>query len=125
MEEVHVWAELQLQPACLLPFLSPPSRARPKSDAELFHQKEKIGRRETKRGRTVNRAIWATAHGPPPPLPAWEAKTKRKKSIFPPPTLTQVRFSSLNFKIGQTTSLDFSNHAFYLPRAVLKAVLLQ
>jgi hypothetical protein len=47
-----------------------------------------------------------------------------KKSIFPP-TLTQVRFSSLNFKTGQTTFLNFSNRAFYLPRAVLKAVLLQ
>jgi hypothetical protein len=49
----------------------------------------------------------------------------RKKSTFPPPIFTKVRFSSLNFKTGQTTSLNFSNRAFYLPGAVLKAVLLQ
>jgi hypothetical protein len=48
-----------------------------------------------------------------------------KKSIFSPSTLTKVHFSSLNFKTGQITSLNFSNRAFYLPRTVLKAVLLQ
>jgi hypothetical protein len=34
----------------------------------------------------------------------------------------KVYFSSPNFKTGQTISLNFSNRAFYLPRAVLKAV---
>jgi hypothetical protein len=48
-----------------------------------------------------------------------------KKSTFPPPTFTKVRFSSLNSKTGQITSLNFSNRAFYLPGAVSKAVLLQ
>jgi hypothetical protein len=48
----------------------------------------------------------------------------RKKSIFPPPTFTKVRFSSLNSKTEQITSLNFSNRAFYLPGAVSKAVLL-
>jgi hypothetical protein len=50
---------------------------------------------------------------------------KRKKSTFPPPTFTKVRFSFLNSKTGQITSLNFSNRAFYLPGAVSKAVLLQ
>jgi len=49
----------------------------------------------------------------------------RKKYIFSPPTFMKIRFSSLNSKIGQTISLNFFNRAFYLPRAVLKAVLLQ
>jgi hypothetical protein len=49
----------------------------------------------------------------------------RKKSTFPPSTFTKVRFSSLNSKTGQITSLNFSNRAFYLPGAVSKAVLLQ
>jgi hypothetical protein len=48
-----------------------------------------------------------------------------EKVHFSPPTLTKVHFSSINFKIGQTTSLNFSNRAFYLPRVVLKAVLIQ
>jgi hypothetical protein len=57
-------------------------------------------------------------------LGSWAGLTVqiRKKSTFPPPTFPKVRFSSLNFKIGQTTSLNFSNRAFYLPGAVLKAV---
>jgi hypothetical protein len=45
-----------------------------------------------------------------------------KKSTFPPPTFAKVHFSSLNSKTGQTTSLNFSNRAFYLPGAVLKTV---
>jgi hypothetical protein len=49
---------------------------------------------------------------------------KRKKSIFLRSTFIEVRFSSLNFKTGQTISLNFLNCVFYLPRAVLKAVLL-
>jgi hypothetical protein len=52
-------------------------------------------------------------------------ETTRKKSTFPPLTFTKVRFSSLISKIGQITSLNFSNRAFYLPGAVSKAVLLQ
>jgi hypothetical protein len=56
----------------------------------------------------------------------WKAKVtavKRqwKKFTFSPPTLPKVHFSFLNFKIGQITSLNFSNRVFYLPRAVLKA----
>jgi len=47
---------------------------------------------------------------------------KKKKSTFSLPTLTKVRFFSLYFKTRQTTSLDFSNHAFYLPETVSKAV---
>jgi hypothetical protein len=48
-----------------------------------------------------------------------------EKVYFSSPTLTKVRFSSLNLKTGQTTSFNFSNSAFYLPHAVLKAGLLQ
>jgi hypothetical protein len=48
-----------------------------------------------------------------------------KKSTFSPPTFTKVYFFSLNSKTEQTTSLNFSNRAFYLPETVLKAVLLQ
>ena len=46
----------------------------------------------------------------------------RQKSILPPPTITKVWFSSYNYKTGYFTSLNFSNRAFYLPRAVLKTV---
>ena len=49
-------------------------------------------------------------------------KIKRPKSILPPPTITKIWFSSYNYKTGYFTSLNFSNRAFYLPRAVLKAV---
>jgi hypothetical protein len=49
--------------------------------------------------------------------------TERKKSTFPLPTFTKIRFSSVNSKTRQTTSLNFSNRAFYLPGVVLKAVL--
>ena len=45
-----------------------------------------------------------------------------QKSILPPPTITKVWFSSYNYKTGYFTSLNFSNRAFYLPRAVLKTV---
>jgi hypothetical protein len=55
----------------------------------------------------------------------WSGAISWKKSNFPPPTFMKVRFSSLNFKTGQITSLNFSNRAFYLPGAVSKAVLLQ
>jgi hypothetical protein len=48
-----------------------------------------------------------------------------EKVTFPPSLFTKVRFSSLNSKTGQTTSLNFSNRTFYLTGAVLKAVLLQ
>jgi hypothetical protein len=34
-------------------------------------------------------------------------KKKGKKSTFPSSTFTKVRFSSLNSKIGQITSLNF------------------
>jgi hypothetical protein len=47
----------------------------------------------------------------------------QKKSTFPSLTFTKVCFFSLNSKIRQTISLNFSNRAFYLPEAVLKAVL--
>jgi hypothetical protein len=43
-----------------------------------------------------------------------------EKVYFSTSTLTQVNFSSLNFKTEQTISLNFSNRAFYLPQAVLK-----
>jgi hypothetical protein len=55
---------------------------------------------------------------------SWRPVNKRKKTTFPPPIFTKIHFSSLNSKIGKTTSLSFSNRAFYLTRAVLKAVLL-
>ena len=44
----------------------------------------------------------------------------RKKSVLPPPTITKVWFSSRNYETGYFTCLNFSNRAFYLPRAVLK-----
>jgi hypothetical protein len=47
-----------------------------------------------------------------------------EKVYFFSPT-SKVRFFSLNLKTGQTTFLNFSNSAFYLPRAVLKEGLLQ
>jgi hypothetical protein len=49
----------------------------------------------------------------------YACKTRRKKSVFPPSTFAKVRFSSLNSKIGQTTSFNFWNHAFYLPDPVI------
>ena len=45
-----------------------------------------------------------------------------QKYILPPPTITKVWFFSYNYKTGYFTSLNFSNRAFYLPRAVLKTV---
>jgi hypothetical protein len=51
-----------------------------------------------------------------------QINNKWKKSNFPPPTFVKVCFSSINFKTGQITSLNFSNRAFYLPGTVLKAV---
>jgi hypothetical protein len=48
-----------------------------------------------------------------------------KKSTFPPPTFAKVRIFFLNSRTGQTISLNFSNRAFYLPGAVLKAGLPQ
>jgi hypothetical protein len=58
--------------------------------------------------------------------PSMDAKILEKEKVyFSSPNLTKVHFSFLNFKTGQTTSLNFLNRAFYLPRAVLKAVLLQ
>ena len=47
---------------------------------------------------------------------------RSQKSILPPPTITKVWFSSYNYKTGYFTSLNFSNRAFYLPRAVFKTV---
>jgi hypothetical protein len=60
-------------------------------------------------------------HGGPDRLPFSSFLQKKEKSTFSPPTFAKVRFSSINFKTGQTTSLSFSNRAFYLPGAVLKA----
>jgi hypothetical protein len=61
------------------------------------------------------------------PIPRSSSKSecKGKKVYFSSPTFTKFRFSSLNSKTGQITSLNFSNRAFYLPGAVSKAVLLQ
>ena len=60
------------------------------------------------------------------PLPSsasfFEHLSVRQKSILSPPTITKVWFSSYNYKTGYFTSLNFSNRAFYLPRAVLKTV---
>jgi hypothetical protein len=49
----------------------------------------------------------------------------REKIYFSSPNSHSSLFFLINFKTGQTTSLNFSNRAFYLPRAVSKAVLLQ
>jgi len=61
-----------------------------------------------------------------PTQPKAQAKAaallERQKSILPPPTIIKVWFSSYNYKTGYFTSLNFSNRAFYLPRAVLKTV---
>ena len=46
----------------------------------------------------------------------------RQKSILSPLIITKIWFSSYNYKTGYFTSLNFSNRAFYLPRAVLKTV---
>jgi len=62
---------------------------------------------------------------PPHTKAASDSNLDWKKSTFPPPTITEVHFSSLNSKTGQITSLNFSNHANYLPRAVSKADLVQ
>jgi len=47
------------------------------------------------------------------------------KSYFFYLTFMKVRFFFLNSKTEQTTSLNFLNRVFYLPRAVSKAGLLQ
>ena len=47
------------------------------------------------------------------------------KVYFSLSTFTKIRFYSLNSKTEQTTSLSFSNFAFYLLTAISKAVLLQ
>jgi hypothetical protein len=47
------------------------------------------------------------------------------EKVFSSSTFTKVSFSFFNSKTDQTTFSNFSNHAFYLPRAVSKVVLLQ
>jgi hypothetical protein len=48
-----------------------------------------------------------------------------KKSNFSSSIFMKVRFSSLNSKTGQTTSLNFSNRAFLPPWSGFKGGLLQ
>jgi hypothetical protein len=54
--------------------------------------------------------------------PILRKRRKRKQKVyFFSLNFRERPFSSLNSKTGQTTSLNFSNRAFYLPGAVLKA----
>jgi hypothetical protein len=58
-------------------------------------------------------------HRTKPKLPVRPTYIYWKKSTFPPSIYAKVRFSSLNSKTGQITSLNFLNRAFYLPDPVI------